>query len=393
MSAIIQNMFPDADPDFVKAVLGNNPSLEDVRSLADSMAAGKYPKSNNYTEEDDISRATANSMTNSAASMSPDSTTGKKKRGGLRSKLGKAFGGLRGNSGNTGNDSMGGSTPPAPAIPPVPTGGPSSGPSSQSGASVTPPPVPSGPTIPDIVGPSFDTGTNHQGGAGTTAFGPNSQQVRQQDHTKPVSPSGDANSQANLERMLQQQVQQSAQVHGNTIQSPETLLTPIPAEFERNDDGEIVDAQSLRPFTEYRQGVSTQGIRLFTSLRDPSSAQFMVDHVDCIESFGAVLTQLAKVCEVPVNSIAIFHDPIGNTIAFNRGKALYYNLRFFYALHYHNGTRPPTADCYSYWYVTTAHELAHHLVSAHNKEHAFYTESYSALYLPRLAKLLSTLPE
>jgi hypothetical protein len=36
-----------------------------------------------------------------------------------------------------------------------------------------------------------------------------------------------------------------------------------------------------------------------------------------------------------------------------------------------------------------AHELAHHLVSAHNKEHGYYTESYVTLYLPRLVQFFS----
>jgi len=67
--------------------------------------------------------------------------------------------------------------------------------------------------------------------------------------------------------------------------------------------------------------------------------------------------------------------------------------------------------CYSYWYITFAHELAvrkaewlslilvsfllkpflqqHNLVSGHNKEHGSYTENISALYLPEFSKLLA----
>ena len=49
-------------------------------------------------------------------------------------------------------------------------------------------------------------------------------------------------------------------------------------------------------------------------------------------------------------------------------------------------------DCYSYWMVVIAHELSHNLVSAHNKEHGFYTESYVSHYLPRFIALMSGLP-
>lgn len=76
------------------------------------------------------------------------------------------------------------------------------------------------------------------------------------------------------------------------------------------------------------------------------------------------------------SSMAIFHEPSGGTIAF----PYFLNLRYYAALHFDKNR----SECYSYWYVTMAHELAHHLVSAHGKEHGFYTESYAAHYLPQL---------
>ena len=111
-----------------------------------------------------------------------------------------------------------------------------------------------------------------------------------------------------------------------------------------------------------------------------------------IQIFREFSNNFALFDSLPVQSIAMFHEPSGGTIAFNRGRSIYYNLRFFYSLHYRNGTKPPSADCYSYWFVTTAHELSHNLVSAHNKEHGFYTERYAALYLPQLATLIAALP-
>jgi hypothetical protein len=86
-------------------------------------------------------------------------------------------------------------------------------------------------------------------------------------------------------------------------------------------------------------------------------------------------------------SIAIYHDPAGVSIAFNRNKALHFNVRFFYALHY-EPRKHDRAECYAYWFVTICHELAHHLVSGHTKEHGFYCETYNQLYLPKLVFLL-----
>ena len=104
--------------------------------------------------------------------------------------------------------------------------------------------------------------------------------------------------------------------------------------------------------------------------------------------FAVVIQHLSIVYNVPLSSVAIFYDPSGNTIAFNSSKALYFNIRFFVNLHAASGVG---ASCYSYWYTVMAHELAHNLVTAHNKEHGKFTESIIALYLPGFVNLLSQL--
>ena len=91
MEEILMQMFPDADKDFVKGALGKNPSLEDVRNLAESMAQLGYPGSKDKGDD------AASVGTTSTSATSPGDKD-KKKRGGLRSKLGKAFGGLRGSN-------------------------------------------------------------------------------------------------------------------------------------------------------------------------------------------------------------------------------------------------------------------------------------------------------
>jgi len=351
MEEILTQMFPDVDKDFLRNSLGKNPSLDDVRTLAESMAQHGYPTSDggiSKSASDDATSDAASTMTGSTTTNNPQGGKEKKKKG-LRGKLGKAFGGLRGSA-------FGGATAPSPPKPP----------------------------------PFVSTGAAG-GSNGGGAFGPSN--ATQKEQTGPASPAQDSSSQASLERMLQQKLSQAARVDSNEVNSPDTILTSVPAELDRGETCEVIDGQNLRPFTEYRNGLTASGIRVFASKREAASTEFLSQQSAAVESFGAVLTQLAHVYELPLASIAIFHEPSGNTIAFNRGRSIFYNLRFFYALHYRSGQHPPSADCYSYWFITTAHELSHNLVSAHNKEHGFYTESYASLYLPKLAILIASLPQ
>ena len=240
-------MYPDVDKDFLRGALGKDPSIDDVKNLAEGMAQGNYPKSKDADDD------TASVGTTSTFATSPPVSKDKKKRSGLRSKLGKAFGGLRGSN-------FGGATAPP----------------------MRPPPFASPPTA--------------SGGGGTGAFGPQSS-VHRQEQTGPASPAADASSQASLESMLQQHVAQSARVNENSIHSPETLLTSVPAELDRGETCEVIDGQSLKAFTAYRNGVTAGGVRIFASQRDPSSWDFLEQNTAAIEVFGAVLTQLAHVYE------------------------------------------------------------------------------------------------
>jgi hypothetical protein len=208
------------------------------------------------------------------------------------------------------------------------------------------------------------------------------------DGITPVPPETDATSHENMERMLQQTVQQSSIVDSNGISSPETQMS-IPEGLDRGSSCEVIPGVDLKPFMGTNQkGESHNGIKIFSARKHPSSEEFIRDHSDAIESFAVVLERLCGVYDLALSSIAIFHDPTGGTIAFNANKALHFNVRFFYALQYIKNMHQSRA-CYAYWFVTFAHELAHHMASGHNKEHGFYTESYISLYLPKFLVLLA----
>ena len=207
---------------------------------------------------------------------------------------------------------------------------------------------------------------------------------------RPVPPEADAAAQNSMERMLEQTVSRSSHVDSSGISSGDKQIS-IPQGLDRGQSCEAIPGQNLKPFPGPQQnGKTHNGILVFSARLHPSSEEFLRNHYDVVESFAVVIERLCIVYDLPIKSVCIFHDPSGGTIAFNSAKALHFNIRFFYALHYMQN-KHQNRECYSYWFVTTAHELAHHMVSAHNKEHGFYTESYISLYLPRLAMLFGQL--
>jgi len=366
---ILEQMFPDADPDFLKSALGPSPTLDSVRSLAEQMTSGGYPKRSDCekgegnkikdTETDD------STIASTASNLSTDKGSQKKKNG-LRGRLGRALG-RKGKA-----DSR--KPLPAPAAPaPLPP----------------PTPAPLPPMNPSIMNSMLDgmsslgiNGSGNGAAAGGGAFGPpkgNTPAIN-----TPSSPASDAQSQAGLERLLQQTVEQSNTVTGDTAKSANDINVGTPEGLDRGDtckaQHDLVPCGTVTT----RLGAS---MKVFASTH-PGSAETIEElRTTALVDFANILERLANLYQIPLRSVSIFHDATGGTIAFNANRALHFNIRFYIALHY----KRPIRACYSYWYMTMAHELAHHLVSAHNKDHGFYTESYAIQYFPALVELLSTL--
>ncbi|KAL7540356.1 hypothetical protein ACHAXR_010047, partial [Thalassiosira sp. AJA248-18] len=205
------------------------------------------------------------------------------------------------------------------------------------------------------------------------------------DSTTPSSPQGDASAQQSLEAMLNNAVQSSRSVDNAGVRAPETLVNHLPQGFERGSDGcEIIPAQNIHAFKgphgDYK---SRNGIKVFSGAS--TAPAFLSQNFNAVEQFSVVIQHLATVYKLNLRTVAIYYEPLGNTIAFNSNRALYFNLRFFCALHQNR----VDSTCYSYWYMVFAHELAHNLVTGHNKEHGSFTESIAALFLPDFMKLLS----
>ena len=304
---ILQQMFPDCAEGYIHARLGLNPSMDDVRSLAEEMSTGKYPKlDSTFSNLPEAPSSTNGSKDNTIKPDKcdfPESKNSPIKKGKLGKRLGRAFSGIRGSS----------------------------------------------------------TAAAQHASQTITAPQAGQQVCQSNNDRRPVAPQMDASSYSRMEYMLKKQVEGSSKVNAKGVNSPETILSSIPEGLERGSSCEVIPSHALKPFSgQYQTGKAANGIRVFSSRNQPESEAFLLENFHAVDSFADVLQKLCTVYSLDLNTIAIFHDPAGGTIAFNSNRALYMNVRFFYALHYKQNQKPGH-DCFSYWFTTMAHELAHHL--------------------------------
>ncbi|KAG7344022.1 DUF3684 domain containing protein [Nitzschia inconspicua] len=227
------------------------------------------------------------------------------------------------------------------------------------------------------------SGINSMGGGGMMSSPPSN------DRNKEVRPKDDPILHENMESMLKETVKASPSVDASGLKSPEQSLS-IPEGLDHGSSCEVIPSQNIKPCVEQNgKAAAHNGIKIFSHAKLASSEEFLRVHRDAVECFAVVLERLCTlVFGLSLRSVAIYHDPTGAAIAFNAGGALYFNFRYFHSLHFLKNLND-SKECYSYWYVVGCHELAHNLVKAHDRNHGFYTESYTILFLPKLMDLLS----
>ena len=116
-----------------------------------------------------------------------------------------------------------------------------------------------------------------------------------------------------------------------------------------------------------------------------SPTQFFATNASALKLFASVLLDCADTFSLARNTLHIFYDSAGSTIAFNQNKALFFNYRYFENLHLPQVQQDRRTDAIAYWCVVMAHELAHNLVSDHSAQHSYYTESMVIQYFGRIA--------
>ncbi|KAI9024779.1 hypothetical protein DFJ74DRAFT_666285 [Hyaloraphidium curvatum] len=141
--------------------------------------------------------------------------------------------------------------------------------------------------------------------------------------------------------------------------------------------------------SDLRRVGTVQGFALFAEKGPGESDVQRLVSSGTADAFAAVIGDLAReVFAFPnLGAVNIWWDARGSTIAFNRNRTIFVNLRFFADLHHKKATIP---DTYAYWFTTMCHELAHHFIEAHDARHGYYTECLTQTYLPKLVPVVAS---
>jgi len=134
-------------------------------------------------------------------------------------------------------------------------------------------------------------------------------------------------------------------------------------------------------------GDSAAGIKIYVARSLSTDAkEYVTKHRSSIDTFGFLLLDLGSIFGIPPQTLHIFIDERGQTIAFNQSGALFCNYHFFAQLHEKTfgSSTEGRVDALSYWWVVLSHELAHNLVKEHGAQHSFYAESFCQQYFGKV---------
>ncbi|KAJ3270556.1 hypothetical protein HDV01_007706 [Terramyces sp. JEL0728] len=139
----------------------------------------------------------------------------------------------------------------------------------------------------------------------------------------------------------------------------------------------VTTVDSIPIFVEKK--VSEEGNRIISS------------NTEGISRFGKVLLFISKCFNLPDNAVHIYLDSDGSTIAFNRNKTLFFNLRYYLAWQYDTGLQGynlklENPNTIYYWFMTFCHELAHNFHGPHDSTHEYWMSSFAEQYLGRLVQ-------
>lgn len=347
---ILKQMFPDVDSSHVRKLLGDKPDLEKLREVADQLADGNYPRlqTQNSTLEP---RAGSSAQAFVKPSPVKPATAPERNPFAALSKS-KAGGGLLGRALNKlGKNAMGG-------LGAVGATG-----------------------MPGLAGAA---GLARAGDA-SDGVGMNGGGLSQE--------SGEIDAARHHERMadvLRRSIRSSSRAVGPEGVRSRDHVESVPEGAREGVSCEIVEGKDLKLVTGPRSSGAANGTRVFASLKTNGCEEFIRKNWAAVDQFATVLRDLCKIYDMDGKCVAIYYEDGGRTIAFNSSGALYFNLRFFCALHvYQDGI--VKSECYSYWFTVMAHELAHNLAKGHDKQHGQLTETYVMVYLPKLMTALRSL--
>ncbi|EGE83651.1 HATPase_c domain-containing protein [Blastomyces dermatitidis ATCC 18188] len=137
---------------------------------------------------------------------------------------------------------------------------------------------------------------------------------------------------------------------------------------------------------------SASGIRIFVTKTVDNCSTFLTANSDGLNAFASILVDCASVFSLRLDSVSIFYDPAGRTIAFNSRGSIFCNYLYFQQLHQSrmlDGGPESREEALVYWWVIFCHELAHNLVADHSSDHSFYTEGFVAQYFAKVTRKIA----
>ncbi|KHO00285.1 Neutral zinc metallopeptidase [Metarhizium album ARSEF 1941] len=217
----------------------------------------------------------------------------------------------------------------------------------------------------------FMGNTTTQGGTGSTTG------AQEKDTGRPQQDDGRVTSPAVVQQNLLNAVQ-ATRAHGSDHVFSEPKVNQVKEQATYCDQ---TPAQHISFAAE-----SSNGMKVYVAKSmQGDAATFLSANIGPINSFSSLLVEIGSVYSLSPSVLHIFYDESGGTIAFNTGGSIFCNFRFFLQLHSaHVQSGSGKAEAATWWWVVLAHELAHNLVSPHNSDHSYYTESFIQQYMAKM---------
>ncbi|KAF1990604.1 hypothetical protein K402DRAFT_450949 [Aulographum hederae CBS 113979] len=174
----------------------------------------------------------------------------------------------------------------------------------------------------------------------------------------------------------------TAAIHACRSHNSKSLFSPPSTSSIREaDQGTYCDQRAAHDLSYATD--SAAGIKIYISnTYTGDRSALLKTHLPHMSTFSFLLLDVGSIFDLSPQSLHIFYDNSGSTIAFNSSGALFFNYAYFERLHLAGWetSRDVRREAVSYWFTTAAHELAHNLASNHDATHSFYTESFVSEY-------------
>ena len=141
-------------------------------------------------------------------------------------------------------------------------------------------------------------------------------------------------------------------------------VTSTPSITDVKETHSYCDSKSAHNITYISETSTVPRTRIFLSndlLGPPNNLtpqKFLGTNAGALNVFASVLLNCADVYKLARDSVHVFYDGSGSTIAFNQNNALFFNYRYFENLHLEATQRKEMGEALVYWCVVMAHELA-----------------------------------